>query len=210
MAEDKEKDQNQTRAERRAEKKRIREEKRANRSTTEKIVRGLIFPVLPWRSPVRSWQTGMDLPGEAAMLKRGLKHHRRECPECGSRVTVGDIIPQDVNGNATGEPYRAFMCNACGHHESVAEAIAEAKESVDDLKSSENKLFIAGISVFAIFAAIALFGRSLGPLIGGSAFSFSLISAALLYRYRHWQVIQARLFEEKPAILDWLKDEMAK
>ena len=195
-------------ASRKDQKRAKRLEREQNRSSTSRVLRAIFVPVSPWRSPVRSASTS-GLPNEIGALRRGISA-RRNCPKCNGTLSVGDVVAQDADGQPQDGSYRAFMCQGCGWHESVADALAEAKHSLDGFKSAAFQLLIFGIGIFGTFGVISIFNGSIFTFLGGAVIGFSLLCFSLFYRYRHWQVVHERLFESHPPIKDWLKDEMTR
>lgn len=197
-----------SRKQKRQQKRDAKREREENRSIYSNVVRALYAPVAPWRSAARTIST-TGISNEIGMLRRGLSA-RRTCPECNSHLAVGDVIEQDADGEPLDGSYRAFMCQSCGWHQSIDEALQEAKGSLNSFKSSEKQMLFSGLGIFLLFGLISLFNHSLFTVIGGSIIAICLLMFALFYRYRYWQVANERLFEIRPPIKDWLRDEMAR
>ena len=190
-------------------KRRVKQEREENRSTRSKILRSIFVPVAPWRSPMRTL-SGNSAVQEASALSTGLKEARRLCPECGDRLQIENVVPTDENGVVQGEAYRALICNSCGHSESIEEAIEGAKKSQLGMKIAERQLFVFGAGIFVVFAVVSFFNRSIFTFVGGAVMGFTLLAAALFYRYRAWQSETGNLFLDKAPVKAWIKDELSK
>lgn len=61
-----------------------------------------------------------------------------------------------------------------------------------------------------IFGGLGLWTGNILTLMGGGVFGFVLTILALFYRYRHWQVVNKRLFETRVPLRDWFRDELTR
>jgi len=196
----------------RAEKKRAKaEERRAreeNRSTAGKIFRSALTPTAPWRSPMRTIEGSGVLFGKNGLLRSGIKQARRTCSQCSSPMRLETVIPTNDNGVVTGEPQRVLACTKCENVEDVTAIMDASIQSMPALKSAETQFYLFGAIIFAVFGVISFFNGSLFTFLGGAVVAFLLIATALFYRYRYWQAKNGRMFEDRPPIKDWLREEM--
>lgn len=198
----------QSRADRKRAKAEQRKAKEESRSTASKIFRSAFTPTAPWRSPIRTIEGSGVLFGKNGLLRSGIKQARRTCSRCSSRMQLETIIPTNDNGVVTGEPQRVLACTNCDNVEDVTEIMDASTKSMPTLKSAETQFYLFGALIFGVFGVISFFNGSLFTFLGGAVVAFLLIATALFYRYRYWQAKNGRMFEDRPPIKDWLRDEM--
>ena len=102
---------------------------------------------------------------------------------------------------------RLLVCPKCGTEQVIDELIDAAAEKVDELRRGERQLFFLGISLFVATSLLALINGDPLTFFGGAVFALILIQRAMIFRYRAWQALNRKLFEDRPPVRQWIADE---
>lgn len=163
------------------------------------------------RSPVKGLRTQ---EGKATFewAKDQLTQYRgSQCPECAHRP----LKPVNLINKSDGAPKidydQVFLqCENCGYSIDVTEDINQAQQYADLHASTETKYLYAALGMFAGTSLLAIFISNITTFLGGLMLSFILLMYSVQASYRHWQIINRRMYEEKPPVRDFFKDYLRK
>lgn len=171
--------------------------------TKRRRLRRWFIPALP------SIQTnqGLGVREQGRHFTEALQSQTRTCPFDGSELNLTTVFAQNRDGELIGNGERAFVCPQCEFTVPVTALIADIRQGLDMLKKAERDYFVFAIGMIVVFGVLSLTTGYLMTLIGGLIFALVLLVISMTYRYRHWQAVNMRLFEIRPPVMDWIKDD---
>ena len=150
---------------------------------------------------------------EFQKLRDGMASTRHACPDDGAGMELLDVYPTGPDGEVQAEtkPFRALVCPECKYTVPVSVLREQLSKEAEPLKQAERQFVLFGMGILILFGAITVMTGNLLTLLGALLFSLTLFLKALFYRYRHWQALDGtRLFQERPMVSTWLRDEFSK
>lgn len=173
--------------------------------------------LFPWRkigglNPKRVVQSRLgsqkDIGSSLGFAISALKQRRlkSQCPSCGatSSISLQEAIQHD-----SGDTTYILQCRSCDHVQTIEMELEAITRTIDSLRIGERRFLIAS-AVAAGFSFLYYFATGyLFTLICLMLIAATLLINSLGLRYRVWQLVHKRLYEEKAPIGDWLKYELS-
>lgn len=150
-----------------------------------------------------SWR---DAGSSFSFALSALKRRSSTCPECEAPRSL--TLLEAVN-SAGGDVTYVLGCQHCDYLENVEMKLEAVTKKIDDLRIGERR-FLIGAACAAGFGFLYYFMTGyLFTLIGAMLIATMILTNAILFRYRVWQLVHQRLYEDKAPLADWLRHEFS-
>ncbi|KPN62912.1 hypothetical protein SAMN04488527_1647 [Aliiroseovarius crassostreae] len=152
---------------------------------------------------------GDTTKSSATWAREAFSRSGSRCPieGCGGTLTILDVIDGE-EGDA--QAVRSLVCQKCNTSQPIDHLIDRAAAQIDGLRSGERIFFISGMALFIVFTVMAFLNGSFLTLFGGAVFALLLIMRGFVFRYKAWQATNRKMFEDRPPVLEWLREEFGK
>ncbi|MCV9909581.1 hypothetical protein OIV19_18430 [Brucella sp. HL-2] len=169
----------------------------------------MVWKALLPRSPLRNIRTK---EGKATFewAKNQLKREKvAQCPECGhSPLTPVNLINEEHD---QGHYDQVFLtCETCDYSVDVTDEINNAQQHTASYASVETTYLYTAAAMFFGTGFLAFILSNFVTFIGGALLTLVLIAYSFQASYRHWQIVNRRMFEATPPIKDFLKSYLRK
>lgn len=148
-----------------------------------------------------------DVGSSAGFVLSALKKRKGSaCPLC--HAPKGASLVEAVDQQAGGVVY--FLgCERCDYVENIEFQLEEVAATIDSLRLGEKRFLLAAAGAvlfgFAYYFATGL----IITLIAAMLIATMILTNALVFRYRVWQIVHRRLYEKNAPIRDWLRHEFS-
>lgn len=127
---------------------------------------------------------------------------------CEGRLEILDLVDDNQDAEEA-KIVKSLACQTCGNSQPVEDLINHAATQIDALRSGERTFFLSGIAMFCVFAFLSFTSGNFLTFFGGAVFALLLMMRGFVFRYKAWQATNAKLFETKPPIAEFLRDEFS-
>ena len=147
---------------------------------------------------------------EFQKLRTGLTETRHVCPHDGAPMELHDVFPVDEFSEVPtdAEPEKSLVCPDCAFTVPISVMKERLKEEAAPFKQSERMFTLFAFGLFVGLGGISLLNGNLYTLLGGLLFSLMLFMNAIFYRYRYWQCVTGRLFEDRAPFGAFLSEDL--
>jgi len=145
-------------------------------------------------------EVGTSTKWVISAIKRGNK----SCPACGEgKLQIETVIEGP-------ESERILVCDSCEASSPVDDQVQQVVGQINEIREAERKMMIFALIIIVGFGLLAYFNQNLSTFLVALFLGLALMIRSIGYRYRAWQIVNMRLFEERPPVMDWLRDEWKK
>lgn len=159
------------------------------------------------QGPITRFRTDASAVGTSfSFALSALKKKQGGCPKCGAQRSIRTL---EAIEHETGDRTYVLGCSNCDHTESVQLRLAEVASQIDQLRIGEHRFLVASACA-AAFGFVYYFTTGyLFTLIGALFISATLLTNALHFRYRVWQLVHAKVFSGEAPLKEWLRHEFS-
>lgn len=172
--------------------------------------------LFPWRkvkglNPRRLFQSRIsgqrDIGSSFSFALSALKKRPSSvCPSCHAPSSVKLI---EAITNDSGDTTYILGCDHCDYIENLEMKIEAVTKTIDDLRTGERRFLIAAVCAVGFGFAYYFFTGYILTLVGSVFIAAILLINAMTFRYRVWQLVHKRLYQNKAPMREWLKQEFS-
>lgn len=135
------------------------------------------------------------------------KQKSSTCPQC---HTPGSVSLLEAIQHESGDLTYVLGCSQCNYVENVEMKLEAVTRTIDSLRIGERRFLVAAAGAAGFGFLYYFMTGYLFTLFGAMLIAAMILTNAIVFRYRVWQLVHRRLYEAKPPLSDWLRYEFSK
>ena len=183
------------------------------RKSRRAAIAGVLFPwrklkdLDPRRRIPKERMSWNDAGSSFSFALSALKKRRSStCPACQTPRSVSLLEAVNHEG---GDTTYVLGCNNCDYIENIEMKLEAVTATIDSLRIGERRFLIAAACAAGFGFLYYFMTGYLFTLIGAMLIAAMILTNAIIFRYRVWQIVHQRLYEAKAPLGDWLRHELS-